>query len=294
MRAPIDDPQEHLIAHSAAAQPYPLHFNNTPILHQRSSSESMPLPAPLENSRYDPSGSSLASAAAMPGATTLGMEAQHRAQYQPPQPYPMQALAHSEQPLAHQHQQLQQNWHVQPQQLPLQTQFQEPTVDPFASQRDAEQELSLLLVAIDEAETRQNSLKEDIAAVNAEIAAATKSLNVKRDRVTDLQQVCASLQQGHAGLKTVLAEAAQLPFESEGVEKMRARLFLVQSNGHKARQAIQVIFANVTMLLLIVAENLTANQVVQGELDHIREQVKRVELQIQCPCFHVLSGQSWG
>jgi hypothetical protein len=294
VRAPIDDPQEPFIAHSAAAQPYPLHFN-TPIFHQHSSSEPMLPPASLENSRYDTTGSSLAPAAAMPGDTILGMEAQHHAQYQPPKPYPTQAPAHSEEPLAHQHhfhqhQQLQQNWHVQPQQLPHQPQFQEPTADPSTSQIDAEQELSLLLVAIDEAETRQTSLKEDIAAVNAEIAAATKALNVKRDRVTDLQQVCASLQQGHAGLKTVLAEAAQLPFESEGVEKMRARLFLVQSNGHKARQAIQVIFANVTMLLFIVAENLTTNQVVQGELDHMREQVQRVEIQIQSPCFHVLSG----
>jgi hypothetical protein len=149
-----------------------------------------------------------------------------------------------------QHQQSQQDWHVQPQRphsLQHQEAYNEHTIDPSASftssanERGAEQELSLLQVAIQEAEDRQNSLKEAIAAVNADIAAATKSLNAKRDRATDMQQVCASLQQGHAGLKTVLAEAAQLPSESEGVEKMRARLFLVQSNAHKARQAIQVI-----------------------------------------------------
>ncbi len=104
----------------------------------------------------------------------------------------------------------------------------------------AERELELLKAAIEEAKARHLSLKETIAAVNADIAAATKALNAKRDRATDLQQVCASLQQGHAGLKTVLAEAAQLPQESEGLEKMRARFFLVQSNGHKMRQAIQV------------------------------------------------------
>jgi chromosome segregation ATPase len=106
---------------------------------------------------------------------------------------------------------------------------------------DAEQELILLQAAISEAQARQANLKEDIAAVNADIAAATKLLNARRERSADLQQVCASLQQGHAGLKTVLAEAAHIPQESEGVEKMRARLFLVQANGHKARHAIQVI-----------------------------------------------------
>jgi hypothetical protein len=183
-----------------------------------------------------------------------------------------------------QYQQSQQDWHVQPQQpssMQHHESYNEPIIAPSASstpladERDAEHELSLLQVAIQEAEDRQKSLKEAIAAVNADIAAATKSLNAKRDRATDMQQVCASLQQGHAGLKTVLAEAAQLPSESEGVEKMRARLFLVQSNGHKARQAIQVVFETVALLLSNVIQTPAEQflQVVQGELDHMREQV---------------------
>jgi hypothetical protein len=105
----------------------------------------------------------------------------------------------------------------------------------------SEKELALLNVAIEEAHARQLSLKEQIAAVNADITAATKTLNVRRDRATDLQQVCASLQQGHPESKTVFAEAAQLSQESEGLDKMRARFFLVQSKGHKTREMIQVI-----------------------------------------------------
>jgi len=121
---------------------------------------------------------------------------------------------------------------------------------------DAEQELALLNRAIEEAQARQKSLKEHIASANADIAAATKTLNAKRDRATDVQQVCASMQQGHAGLKTVLAEAALLPHESEGVEKMRARLFLVRANGQKARNAIQV---NFIKLLAISVLHITNN-----------------------------------
>lgn len=149
---------------------------------------------------------------------------------------------------SHAHHNQQQHLPSQPQPQPHQHGAQHPSLsaasvvreDHLAETAEAERELTLLKIAIKEAQARQLSLKEQIAAINADIAAETKSLNAKRERATDLQQVCASLQQGHAGLKTVLAEAAQLPEESEGFEKMRARLFLVRSNGHKARQTIQV------------------------------------------------------
>ena len=185
----------------------------------------------------------------------------------------MEMALHNEQYRPNPHQNLnpgqslhQQRLHQQqPQQhIQLET-YHEPSIGPptsFADLEhqkevlDAEQELALLNRAIEEAQARQKSLKEHIASANADIAAATKTLNAKRDRATDVQQVCASIQQGHAGLKTVLAEAALLPHESEGVEKMRARLFLVRANGQKARNAIQV---NFIKLLAISVLHITNN-----------------------------------
>jgi len=185
----------------------------------------------------------------------------------------MEMALHNEQYHPNPHQNLnpgqslhQQRLHQQqPQQHIQRETYHEPSIGPptsFADLEhqkevlDAEQELALLNRAIEEAQARQKSLKEHIASANADIAAATKTLNAKRDRATDVQQVCASMQQGHAGLKTVLAEAALLPHESEGVEKMRARLFLVRANGQKARNAIQV---NFIKLLAISVLHITNN-----------------------------------
>lgn len=207
-----------------------MHGNEQP-LHQRSN-VGTPMPA---TAGRDPSSSSYGTAAATPrDFPDMGSLHENQAH--------SQQLFDQQQNLRHYQQQ---QWEQQVEHMPRNDAFGDPSASTaqFALQKqdvDAEQELILLQAAISEAQARQTNLKEDIAAVNADIAAATKLLNARRERSADLQQVCASLQQGHAELKTVLAEAAHIPQESEGVEKMRARLFLVQANGHKARQAIQV------------------------------------------------------
>jgi chromosome segregation ATPase len=207
---------------------------NEQLLHQHSS-VGTPMPA---TAGCDPSCSSYGTAAATPrDFPEMGSLHENQAH--------SQQIFYQQQNLRHYQQQQQQQWEQQVEHMPRNDAIGDPSASThqFALQKqdvDAEQELILLQAAISEAQARQTNLKEDIAAVNADIAAATKLLNARRERSADLQQVCASLQQGHAGLKTVLAEAAHIPQESEGVEKMRARLFLVQANGHKARQAIQV------------------------------------------------------
>jgi hypothetical protein len=210
---------------------------NEQLLHQRSNGGT-PMPA---TAGRDPSSSSYGTAAAtprdFPDMGSLHENQAHSQQFFDQQ----QNLRHYQQ----QQQQQQQQWEQQVEHMPRNDAIGDPSASTpqFALQKqdlDAEQELILLQAAISEAQARQTNLKEDIAAVNADIAAATKLLNARRERSADLQQVCASLQQGHAGLKTVLAEAAHIPQESDAVEKMRARLFLVQANGHKARQGIQV------------------------------------------------------
>ena len=196
-----------------------------------------PMPA---TAGRDPSSSGYGAAAATP-RDFPEMESLHehqahsRLSVHPQQPFDQQQ---------HLRRYQQQQWEQHAEHMPRNDAIGDPSASTaqFALQKqdvDAEQELILLQAAISEAHARHVTLKEDIAAANADIAAATKLLNARRERSADLQQVCASLQQGHAGLKTVLAEAAHIPQESVGVEKMRARLFLVQSNGHKARQAIR-------------------------------------------------------
>jgi hypothetical protein len=242
VRAPASDGQQPCAPHVAPApiQNQPPYFNEQRVQSHSNFDAAAPLPP----------GDHVARNAGQPGHSFASARAGAMHEHHAPVAAAAAALqAHSGQSWQQQshghHNQQQQHLPSQPQQqhvaqhpsLPAASVVRE---DHQAETAEAERELTLLKIAIQEAQARQLSLKEQIAAINADIAAETKSLNAKRERATDLQQVCASLQQGHAGLKTVLAEAAQLPEESEGLEKMRARLFLVQSNGHKARQTIQV------------------------------------------------------
>lgn len=280
MRAPIDDNQQPYASQIAAAPLQPPHVSQQQS-YAHSNPVSAALPFPRDLALHDTGRSGVALESAMPRQSMQSSQlahqpalvgAEHSAQF-----WEQSQFTHLNQ---------QQDLHVRPQ--PPQhlhgTQFSSlpngPAAAPTAAFEDtradvahAEKELELLNIAIEEAKARQLSLKEEIATVNADIAAATKALNVKRDRATDLQQVCASLQQGHAGLKTVLAEAAQLPQESEGLEKMRARFFLVQSNGHKTRQAIQVVDAIAARCSLCGHSPCNPLQMLQADLDIMREQV---------------------